>query len=78
MNYASARLLQCAMAGSSEFNRGGSYCNTGYGVSNATRIMDISNTPHDGGIILIDVESFKLQAFGGCWEVSENGDLELK
>ena len=59
LEYASARLVQCAIGESVSGN-------TGFGIRNFTRKLTAGNSEGDAGCVLIDVDTnFSVQCVGG-------------
>lgn len=60
VDYASARLVQecCLAAGQVQYN-------TGVGMWNATGLLGLDDSHGDAGCVLIDVDDFSVEYFGG-------------
>lgn len=66
VEYATARLLQAAIKSDTG--------NTGFGVMNATKLLDAGDSHEDAGVVLIDVSNgFRCRCLGGYLRDGSDG-----
>lgn len=65
VSYASARLVQEAI--------GNSTGSTEFGIWNADGILQENDSHGDGGIVLIDANTFQCECFGGYYKTGPDG-----